>query len=86
MQALLIRTTAAALRSNGVAPGAAVASTRAAAAAVAVRPQSLSAENLAQQQQRGLAVERMTYGMKVTDDMKVSEPVRRALSIDNSDM
>eukprot|EP00903_Cladosiphon_okamuranus_P005386 g5377.t1 len=28
----------------------------------------------------------MVYGMKITDDMKVSEPVRRVLSIDNSDM
>ena len=83
MQALLTRTTGALLRSNGVAPGAAVASTRTAAAAL--RPQPVSAENLAQQQ-RGLAVERMVYGMKVTDDMKVSEPVRRVLSIDNSDM
>ena len=82
MQAMLARTTAAVLRSNGAAPGAAVASTRAAAA---LRPQPLSAENIVQQQ-RGLAVERMVYGMKVTDEMKVSEPVRRVLSIDNSDM
>lgn len=82
MQTLLARTTAVVLRSNVVGPGAAVASTRAAAA---LRPQPLSAEKLAQQQ-RGLAVERMAYGMKVTDDMEVSDPVRRVLSIDNSDM
>lgn len=86
MQALLTRTAAAVIRNNGLAPTLAPASARAAAA---LRPQQSLAtpQNLAQQpQQRGLAVERMVYGMKVTDDMKVSEPVRRVLSIDNADM
>ena len=83
MQSLLTRTTAAVIRNNGVAPLA----TASARAAAALRPQQELAtpQNLAQQQ-RGLAVERMVYGMKVTDDMKVSEPVRRVLSIDNATM
>ncbi|CAM9280287.1 unnamed protein product [Pylaiella littoralis] len=28
----------------------------------------------------------MVYGLKVTDDIKISDPVRRVLSIDNADM
>lgn len=89
MQALLNRTTAAVIRNNGLSPTLAPVSARAAAA---LRPQQSLATppNLPQQaqqaQQRGLAVERMVYGMKITDDMKVSEPVRRVLSIDNADM
>lgn len=32
---------------------------------------------------RGMAVERMVNGIKITDDMEVSEPVRKVLSPDN---
>lgn len=38
------------------------------------------------QPQRSFVTERLAYGIKVTEDMKVSDPVRRVLSIDNSDM
>lgn len=75
MQALLTRSTAALLRRNGAAPGAVVALARGAD----WPPQQ-------QQQQRGLASERMVYGVKIPEDMKVSDPVRRVLSIDNSTM
>lgn len=56
------------------------------------RVQSVSAETCKlglgpqQQQQRSFVTERLAYGIKVTEDMKVSDPVRRVLSIDNSDM
>lgn len=32
---------------------------------------------------RGMAVERMVNGIKITDDMEISEPVRKVLSSDN---
>ncbi|CAB1112709.1 unnamed protein product [Ectocarpus sp. CCAP 1310/34] len=71
MQALLTRSTAALLRRNGAAPGAAVA---------------LARGGDWPQQQRGLASERMVYGIKIPEGVKVSDPVRRVLSIDNSTM
>lgn len=37
------------------------------------------------QQQRSFASERFIYGMKVTNDMEVSDPVRRVLSANNAD-
>lgn len=94
MQSLFTRTTVAVLRRNGIAPGAAVASARQTAEALGSQHYSSSdtIRNLGkrlqqqQQQQRGLATERMVYGLKVTDDIKISDPVRRVLSIDNADM
>lgn len=95
MQALLARSTAALLRSNGAAPGAAVALARGADwpqqqqhASSPALSHSGSNRHQQQQQQRGLAInsERMVYGMKISEDMKVSDPVRRVLSIENSTM
>lgn len=39
-----------------------------------------------QQTRRGLAIEvdRMQHHIRVTDDMKISEPVKRVLTIDNA--
>lgn len=88
MQAIYTRTAAAVVRSNALSSVPAAAATRAAAV---FRVQSVYGETSKlglqpqQQQQRSLATERLAYGIKVTDDMEVSDAVRRVLSIDNSD-
>lgn len=89
MQAIYTRTAAAVVRSNALSSVPAAAATRVAAV---FRLQSVSGETCKlglqpqqQQQQRSLATERLAYGIKVTDDMEVSDAVRRVLSIDNSD-
>lgn len=90
MQAIYTRAAAAIVRSNALSSVPAAGATRAAAM---LRLQSVSGETCKlglqpkqqQQQQRSLATERLAYGIKVTDDMEVSDTVRRVLSIENSD-
>lgn len=81
MQALYARSAAATIRRNGIPYISAATGARAAA----FRLQS-QAGTCIERQQRGLAVERMVYGMKVAKGVEVSDPVRRVLSIENGDM
>ena len=89
MQAIYTRAAAAVMRRSALPSVPAAATTRAAAV---FRLQSVSGETCKlrpqpqQQRQRSLATERLAYGIKVTEDMKVSDAVRRVLSIENSDM
>lgn len=93
MQAIYTRTAAAVVRRYALSSVPAAAATRAAAV---FRVQSVSGETCKlglqpqrqqqQQQHRSLATERLAYGIKVTEDMEVSDAVRRVLSIENSDM
>lgn len=93
MQALSTRGCAAAVRSvrSGIAYSPVATAARASAA---ILPQHASGaagyvlSNIGQQQQqqqRGLAVERMVHGMKIPDGITVSDPVRRVLSLENGD-
>lgn len=89
MQSLLARNAAAAVRRNSLSFAPATAA--AVRAPVLHRQQSFAeAHNLGKVekhgQRRGLAVERLVYGVRVSDDVKISEPVRRVLSVQNGDM
>ena len=81
MQAHFARAAAFNIRRNGITALPAVAACR----AVDVWWKQTSTPSLAvvTSPSRGLAVERMVNGIKITGDTKISEPVRRVLSLDN---